>query len=93
MSYPYDPYVQYLSNPATFGFERYPDGVTWFVPYALGVRAPYVKPKEGSSEQFYNEGYGQGAYESSIRVGLAGLVAGAALTLLVLGIARRRAGA
>jgi hypothetical protein len=72
------------SAPAsiTFGLNQYPDGVIWFVPYALGVRAPYDKPAQGSAEDTYNQAYGHGAYDASVRVGLGGLLLGLGIGVL-----------
>jgi hypothetical protein len=71
-----------LQNAVRFGLTAYPDGVIWYVPYALGVRAPYDKPAEGTPEDAYNQAYGHGAYDASVRVGLGGLAAGAILGVI-----------
>ena len=68
--------------PASFGLSTYPDGVVWFVPYALGVRAPFAAPAPGGTEDQYNQAYGHGAYDASVRVGIGALVLGAALGAL-----------
>jgi hypothetical protein len=69
-------------NAIRIGFNQYPDGIVWFVPYALGVRAPYDKPAEGSPEDQYNQAYGHGAYDASVRVGLGGLIVGLSFGIL-----------
>lgn len=71
------------SRAPSFGLTAYPDGVIYFIPYALGVRAPYANPAEGSPEDQYNQAYGHGAYDASVRVGLGGIVTGLAVGALV----------
>lgn len=74
------------------GTTFYPDGIIYFIPYAFGVRAPYDHPADGSPEDLYNQAYGHGSYDTTVRVGSAGLIGGVGLGALVTWLLMRRRG-
>jgi hypothetical protein len=74
------------------GNAAYPDGIVYWIPYAFGVRAPYDHPADGTPEDLYNQAYGHGAYDASIRVGAGGLILGLAGGALVTWLLTRRKG-
>lgn len=85
------PQTAVVAAPATSaGTTYYPDGIIYFIPYAFGVRAPYDSPAEGSPEDLYNQAYGHGTYDTTVRVGSAALIGGLGLGALATWYLMRR---